>query len=261
MRYLLLLLSCIVFSIKCFAYDQDLADRLKEDLQHEANRRKAFKEFEDEKKKSQKEQNQGLALWLEEQEKWDLNREKSVGEYKKTRKPAQRSIIDSEGQPQEVSPEYYNDVQEKQRAQRVVEDGRRQHIAIKKNIIAQFSPQNVTSEEEELGIYTNRPRYDLRKRGRNKWTKGGSSFGGGSSSGSSSGGFNPSGGFQGDYNDFPPPPPPDFNSVPQDSFEDFPPPPPPTDFGNAPGTFDSGFGDAPIPPPPPPPPPEGGWDF
>lgn len=261
MRYLLLLLSCIVFSAKCFAYDQDLADRLKEDLQHEANRRKAFKEFEDEKKKAEKEQNKGLSLWLEEQEQWDVNREKAVFEYKKTRKPARPTVIDAQGTAQEVSPEYYDDVQEKQRAERVVEDGRKQHIAIKKNIIAQFAPQNVTSEEEELGIYNNRPRYDLRKRGRNKWTKGGSSFGGGSSSGSS-GGYNPSGGFQNDFNDFPPPPPADFNTIPQDSFDDFPPPPPPpTDFGNAPGTFDSGFGDAPIPPPPPPPPPEGGWDF
>lgn len=248
--------------MKCFAYDQDLADRLKEDLQHEANRRKAFKQFEEEKKKSEKEQNKGLSLWLEEQEQWDSAREKSVNEYKKTRTPARPGLIDAQGMAQDVSKEYYADIEEKQRAQRVVEEGRKQHIAIKKNIIAQFSPQNVTSEEEELGIYTNRPRYDLRKRGRTKWTKGGgSSFGGGSSSGSS-GGYNPGGGFQNDYNDFPPPPPADFNAVPQDSFEDFPPPPPPpTDFGNAPGMYDSGFGDAPIPPPPPPPPPDGGWDF
>lgn len=240
----------LLISLKCFAYDQDLADRLKEDLQHETNRRKAFKEFEGEKKKSEKEQNKGLSLWLEEQEQWDLTREKAVFEYKKNKRET----------PQEGSKEYYDDLAVKERAQRVVEEGRKQHIAVKKNIIAQFAPQNVTSEEEELGIYTHRPRYDLRKRGRNKWTKGGSSFGGGSPSGSS-GGYSPGGGFQSDYGDFPPPPPPDFNSIPQDSFEDFPPPPPPTDFGNAPGTFDSGFGDAPIPPPPPPPPPEGGWDF
>lgn len=249
-----LLLSCIIFGAKCFAYDQELADRLKEDLQHEANRRKAFKEFEDEKKKSEKEQNKGLSLWLEEQEQWDLNREKAVFEYKKSKRPT----------PQEGSKEYYDDLAEKERAQRVVEDGRKQHIQIKKNIIAQFSPQNVTSEEEELGIYNNRPRYGLRQRGRNKWTTkgGGSSYGGGSSGAASSDAYNP-GGFQNDNYDFPPPPPADYNSIPQDNFEDFPPPPPPPpmDFGNAPGTFDSGFGDAPIPPPPPPPAPEGGWDF
>lgn len=242
MRYLLLLL----ISLKCFAYDQELADRLKEDLEHESNRRKAFKEYEDEKKKSEKEQNKGLSLWLEEQEQWDLSREKAVFEYKKNRRET----------PGEGSPEHLADIAEKERAQRVIEDGRKQHIEIKRKILAQYQPLNVTSEEEELGIYNNRPRYDLRKRGKNKWTsKGGTSLGG-SSSGSSSGGF------QSDFNDFPPPPPPDFNTVPQDSFDDFPPPPPPaTDFGNAPGTFDSGFGDAPIPPPPPPPPPEGGWDF
>lgn len=238
----------LLISLKCFAYDQDLANRLKEDLEHESNRRKAFKEYEDEKKKTEKEQNKGLSLWLEEQEQWDMNREKAKFEYKKEKRPT----------PDEGSPEYLADLAEKQRAQRVVEEGRKQHIAIKQNIIAQFQPQNVTTEEEELGMYNNRPRYDLRKRGRNKWSKGGSSFGGGSSGSSGSG----SGGFQNDNFDFPPPPPPDFNSIPQDGgFDDFPPPPPPSgDFGNAPGTFDSGFGDAPIPPPPPPPP-DGGWDF
>lgn len=249
----------MVFSAKSFAYDQELADRLKEDLQHESNRRKAFKEFEDEKKRVEKEQNKGLSLWLEEQEQWDSAREKAVNEHKKTRKPQLPGIIDSQGVAQDVSKEYYDDVEVKQRAQRVVEEGRKQHIAIKKSIIAQYSPQDVISEEEELGIFNQRPRYDLRKRGRNKWMqKGGSSLGGGSS-GSSGGGYMPP---PPDTFDFPPPPPGDFNTMPQDSFEDFPPPPPPPgDFGNAPGMYDSGFGDAPIPPPPPPPPPEGGWDF
>jgi hypothetical protein len=245
-RYLLLLL----ISIKCFAYDQDLADRLKEDLEHESNRRKAFREFEDEKKKTEKEQNRGLSLWLEEQEQWDLTREKAIFELRKDRRVT----------PGEGSPEHLADLAEKARAQRVVEEGRKNHIAIKNKIIAQYQPRDNTTEEIELGLDNNRPRYDLRKRGRNKWAgKGGTASGG--SSGASGGGFN-SGGFQNDNYDFPPPPPPDFNNgMPQDNFEDFPPPPPPPgDFGNAPGTFDSGFGDAPIPPPPPPPP-DGGWDF
>lgn len=246
MRYLLLLL----ISTKCFAYDQLLADRLKEELQHEANRRKAFIQFQDEKKKTEKEQNKGLALWLEEQEQWDLSREKSVFEYKKTKRVT----------PQEFSKEYYDDLAQKERDQRVIEEGRKQHIQIKKNIIAQYQPTDVVSEEDELAIYNQRPRYDLRKRGRNKWTKSGAGIGG-AAGGSSSGGYN-SGGFQGggDSFDFPPPPPTDFNNIPQDNFDDFPPPPPPADFGNAPGMYDSGFGDAPIPPPPPPPP-DGGWDF
>ncbi len=237
--------------MKCLAYDQELADRLKEELQHETNRRKAYTEFQDEKKKTEKEQNKGLALWIEEQEQWDSTREKSVFEYKKNKRPT----------PQEFSKEYYADLAEKERGQRVVEEGRKQHIQIKKNIIAQYQPKDVVSEEEELAIFNQRPRYDLRKRGRNKWTKSGAGIGGGQS-GASSGGYN-SGGFQGggDSFDFPPPPPADFGNVPQDNFDDFPPPPPPTsDFGNAPGMYDSGFGDAPIPPPPPPPP-EGGWDF
>lgn len=255
MRYLLL----ILISVKCFAYDQELADRLKEELTHEANRRRAFTQFEEEKKKTEKEQNKGLSLWLEEQEQWDTAREKSVNDYKKTRQPARKMVVDAQGSVQELTKEYYADVEAKQSAQRLIEDGRKQHIQIKKNIIAQYAPTDVTSEEQELGIYSQRPRYDLRKRGKNKWTNSGSKIGGqAGSSGGSDAGFN-SGGFQGDTFDFPPPPPAtDF--VPQDNFDDFPPPPPATDFGNAPGMYDSGFGDAPIPPPPPPPP-EGGWDF
>ena len=42
----------VLMTAKCFAYDQELADRLKEDLEHETNRRKALKEYEEEKKKS-----------------------------------------------------------------------------------------------------------------------------------------------------------------------------------------------------------------
>ncbi|AZZ36688.1 hypothetical protein CIK05_07765 [Bdellovibrio sp. qaytius] len=247
----------LLLSIKCFAYDQELADRLKEELTHEANRRRAYTQFEEEKKLSEKEQNKGLALWLEEQEQWDQAREKAVSEVKKNRPRARKAIVDSQGQAQEVSKEYYDDLEEKQKALRVVEDGRKQHVQIKKEIIAQYAPTDVTSEEQELNIYTKRPRYDLRKRGRNKWSKSGAA----GNPGGPSGAVN-NGGFQNDNFDFPPPPPPaDYNSVPQDNFDDFPPPPPPVqDFGNAPGTYDSGFGDAPIPPPPPPPP-EGGWDF
>ncbi len=238
--------------MNCFAYDQNLADRLKQDLNHESNRRKAYKQFEDEKKKTEKEQNKGLALWLEEQEQWDLTREKAVFDYKKTKRPT----------PQEFSKEYYDDLAEKERGLRVVEEGRKQHIQVKKDILAQYQPLNVATEEEELGIYDQRPRYDLRKRGRNKWTKSGATIGSGSAGAPSPGGGDNSGGFQGGDNfDFPPPPPTDFSNVPQDNFDDFPPPPPPpTDFGSPPGMYDSGFGDAPIPPPPPPPP-EGGWDF
>lgn len=228
---------------RCFANDEELAVRLKQDLQHEANRKNSFKDFDVEKNKNEKEQNKGLALWLEEQEQWDLTREKAIFEYKKNKRPT----------PEEGSKEYYDDLAVKERAERVVEDARRQHVQVKKNILAQFQAQDEISEEEEFSLYNQRPRYDLRKRGRNKWTKSGAAIGG------ASGGSAPpppsGGGFQGggDTFDFPPAPPPDMPS----DFEDF--PPPPNDFGQ-PG-FESGFGDAPIPPPPPPPPPEGGWDF
>lgn len=241
----LFLLLVLFLTPKLFAYDQELANRLKQDLLHESNRKRAFKQHEDERRRTDKEQNKGLTLWLEEQEKWDLAREKAKFEFKRNTRPT----------PQEGSKEYFDDLAEKERDLRVIEDGRKQHIQIKKSITAQFQGQVSLSEEEELGIYNERPRYNLRKRARNKWAKSGSNYGAGGSSGATGGygggGYQPS-----DNYDFPPPPPPD---IPQDNFDDFPPPPPATDFAN-PGTFDSGFGDAPMPPPPPPPPPDG-WDF
>jgi hypothetical protein len=244
-----LTLALILVSSQALAVDQELVDRLNQDLKHESDRKKAFKEFKNEKQTSEKEQNKGLALWLEEQEQWDLAREKAVFEHKKQKKYET---------PGEGSKEHIEDLAQKERDLRIIEDGRKQHIQTKKKVLAQYQGQGEVSEEEELAIYNSRPRYDLRKRGRNKWMKGGASMGTGS--GSSGGYVPPPGGFQDNF-DFPPPPPADFNNVPTDSFDDFPPPPPAPDFGNVPGTFDSGFGDAPIPPPPPPPPPEGGWDF
>lgn len=108
------------------------------------------------------------------------------------------------------------------------------------------------TEEEELGIYAERPRYDYKKRAlygaKPKYkiaTKGGSSNNGANSSPDFAPDFATDSGFI-------PPPPPLPTDMPNEPFYDeIPPPPPPipSDFGNG-----GDFGDGYIPPPPPPPP-------
>lgn len=237
-----------VVALKTFAVDVELADRLKQDLQHDVERKKGFSQYNDEKKKRDQEKDKGLALYLQEQEQWEMAREKTVYEYKKNKKKPMDD--DSE--------EHHQDEALKKQRQLKMEEARQDYIKDKKQIIAQYKTPHAWSEEDELGIYSNRPRYDKRKRGQNKWTKSGKGIGG-SSGGGFSGGDNGGGG----NFDLPPPPPPgDFNTFPQDNFDDFPPPPANNFDGNYPGNYDSGFGDGGVIPPPPPPPNfNDGFDF
>lgn len=247
---MILLILAVLFSLKLFALDGELADRLKQDLQHDAERKKGFAQYNSEKKKREQDKDKGLSLYLQEQEQWEMAREKTVYEYKKNKKKPM----------DEDSAEFRQDELAKQQRINKMEEARLGYIKDKKQIIAQYKTPQSWSEEDELGVYINRPRYDKRKRSQNKWTKSGKSLGG-SSGGGFSGGY--SGGDSGGGNfDLPPPPPPgDFNSFPQDNFDDF--PPPPSNFdGNYPGTYDSGFGDGGVVPPPPPPPNfNDGFDF
>lgn len=109
------------------------------------------------------------------------------------------------------------------------------------------------SEEEELGIFVERPRYDYKKRamyGAKPKYKIATSKGGATSSGGGSNTYNPPPdiGVDSGYIPPPPPPPPDmpFN---EPFFDEIPPPPPPPPMGD----FGNEFGDGYIPPPPPPP--------
>ena len=112
------------------------------------------------------------------------------------------------------------------------------------------------TEEEELGIYVERPRYDYKKRAlygaKPKFKIAVSKGGGGSAGASGSSDFGTDSGY------IPPPPPPaippGLPDIPNEPFYDeIPPPPPPppmpNEFGNG-GEFGDGY----IPPPPPPPP-------
>ena len=226
--------------------DRVLAEKLRSDLQFDVNRRKAFSQHTDENKIYDQEREKGLALFLEEEERWNRLREKETREHKKTRPTA----IDEFGH------EYQADLKQKENADKQRELDRQRHVRTKSNLFIEFEDKIPQTEERELGLAQNRPRYELRKRAKNKWVNSGKTLQGGASSSSGSSPF--------DSPSIPQPSPGDFVSPPMDTnFEDIPPPPPPIpydnfDQGNA-GGFDSGFGD--VPPPPPPPPNDPSWDF
>lgn len=240
-----ILLCILIFSaLGTFAIEEETAEQLRGELRYDVTRRKAYKNQDQGDKAFDREREKGLALFLEEQEKWDLARERGIREYKKN-KVLNREL-------DENSPEYKEDMKLKMEAVKELETARKKHVTTKKQILAEFDGQVQTTEEQELAIFESRPRYDLRKRARNKWVKSGDRKT--ISSGSSAGGAPP----PPVYDDFPPPtdyaPP-----QPMDSFEEIPPPPPAMPYDGSSGGYDTGFGDTPMPPPPPPPP--EGWDF
>lgn len=226
--------------------DRALAEKLRSDLQYDVNRRKAFSQHTGENKIYDQEREKGLALFLEEEERWNRLRDKESRGHAKTR-PAPQD---------EFSPEYKADLKEKEAAEKQRELDRGRHVRTKSNLFIEFEDKIPQSEEKELGIAQERPRYELRKRAKNKWVNSGKTLqgGGGGSSGSSP--F--------DSPSISSPSPGDFVAPPMDTnFEDIPPPPPPIPYDNfdqsGAGGFDSGFGD--VPPPPPPPPNDPSWDF
>lgn len=262
LKYVLLFaLSFSLFLEKTLANESETMDRLKQDLQHETDRRKAYLEFVQQQKKRDKEREQGLSYYLEEEEKWALEKAKDLINYKKTKR-RDRNF-------DENTPEFKQDLMLKQNQTKKLEVSRQNYKKAKDAVLAQFRNKDLISEETELNIYNNRPRFEQSKRFSTKWLKKGAQAQGsgyGASSGSSSGYVPPPNMGAPQPNDFdftPPPPTTDYNNgIPQDGFDDFPPPPQPPAFdpGNSNGTFDSGFGNAPLPPPPPPPI-QDGFDF
>jgi hypothetical protein len=226
--------------------DQVLAEKLKQELNFNMQRRKGFKKQIEDQKFFDREREKGLALFLEEQEKFDIEREKGIAEHKKSKT---KSLDES-------SPEYFSDLKEKKNRELWLDQSRKVHINTRDQIVSQYSDNINQSESQELDLYNNRPRYDLRKRHNNKWVKNSTKSSSSSSGNSFNGAPSPE-----NSPDFPPPM--DYAPQPIDNFEEIPPPPPAIPFDQSQGFgngFDSGFGDAPMPPPPPPPP-EGGWDF
>lgn len=239
------------------ATDQQQAAQLKGELEFDVQRRNDFSSYKKQNGLFEKEREKGLSLFLEEQEKWDITREKGIAEQRALR--AQEKHMDESG------PEYQEDLRKKMQYEKSQEVARKRHVQTRDQIQNIFQHKVKVSEEDELDIYNDRPRYSLRARGKNKWVSQGSKSGGSSGSSGSSG-FLPSPG--GSVYDYPPPQATEY--VPTDNFEELPPPPPmmPYDsYGNPnnasdPEPFFNEGGDFGAPPPSyPPPPPEGGWDF
>lgn len=233
------------------ASDEDLVRSVKQDLDHDTLRKNGFKEFNQDKKKIDREREKGLGLFLEEQEKWDLYQQRAAREYKR----------EKDTTPDETSPEYRADLKKKEQADEQMESFRKRYIMLKNKAYSDYQQKLAVTDEDELELKETRPRFEIRKRSRNKWAKTGKGFGSANSQvyvpptpGSFGGnrgelGNDENSGIMLDRI----PQPTDFNPIPADSFEDF----TPAAQGDD-GMFDSGFGDSPIPPPPPPP---EGWDF
>ncbi|MCC2677699.1 MAG: hypothetical protein K0R29_275 [Pseudobdellovibrio sp.] len=247
MKRSLLLLSFLLTAgvVQAQEYDQDLADSLKIEANHNVQRLKSFRTEITNNKVFDEEREKGLAEFLEDQEKWDLLRDRGLQEYRRQK----RSV----GSPQEGGPEYLEYLEEKESQEARYERSRQIHVRTREKVLSSQDSTVSLLEAEELGLYTARPRYDLRKRSRNKWANASGSGRSGGYSGGSSG----SSSF--DQSNIPPAN--DFVPAPE-----FPPAPPAFDAGDgmdfAPApTFDPNTGmpvdatpqpEINIPPPPPP---------
>ena len=223
--------------------DQALAEKLKQELNFNLERRKGFKKQVGDQKIYDREREKGLALFLEEQEKFDVSREKGLSAHRNTKT---KSLDES-------SPEYFIDLKDKENRKRWSDEARLRHVQTRDQVVSGYNTnlQN-QSEMDELDLYNSRPRYDLRKRYNNKWVKN-------STKTPSTGGSSPFGGAPAPESPTDFPAPIDYSPQPIDNFEEIPPPPPPIPYDLNQG-YDSGFGDAPNQPGAPMPPPEG-WDF
>ena len=240
-------LNLIVFSylnsVWAEEIDENLATSLKIEASHNLNRIKSYAIEADNNKIFENEREKGLGEFFEDQEKWDLIRERGLQEYLK-----QKQIK----KPMEGTPEHQQYLKESAEAERQYEKGRKTYVATRNKIQKEQTKTIAQLEDEELQLKINRPRYDLLKRSRNKWVSTTSSKPGSGSASSSSG-------YQGGSNqsNFPPPAQ-DYPATPggEDGFNNELPPAPVYD--NVP--YDPSFsGDMSLPPPPPPPPPD--YDF
>jgi hypothetical protein len=244
-------MACVFFlliifnSFQIFAneFDLELADTLKIEANHNVLRLRSFDEELAFNKIFDQERENGLSEYLEEQERWDLIRERGLREFR-----AQKRQVT----PQEGSFEHNQYLEELESQIARYEKSRKAHIATKNKFVYPSLKNELSRLElEELGINSKRPRFDVKLRSQNKWVNVGKSSG--FSSGGSSSGFQPTAPPPIDYSpapEFPPAP------APYEGGEDLVPIPPPiydsnggeiTDFGGS-------SSELMIPPPPPPPP-------
>lgn len=257
---LIFLLSTAVLQSQ--ASDIESAESLKIEAAHNMNRLKAYSAEVKNNKVYEDEREKGLAEFLEEQERWDLLRERGLREYAREKR--------ADASPVEGGPEYREYLKKEKAQEQSYEKSRREYVDLRNRITQGQKSTLARLEAREYELQSDRPRYDFAKRSRNKWvnaaTSGGRGGGGGFSGGSA-----PVGGTV-DFNqpempdavpsvpngDFPPLPDFPANAGPYDggNYEELPVPPPIYD-GTAGGvpSYDPAFGpEVAIPPPPPPPP-------
>lgn len=237
LRILFCLFLTAASTVIAAGVDRQLLMSLHSDAEHDQARSGQFKKDRDAKKIYDNEREKELALFLEQQEKWELVRERGLTEYRKRKQ---------DKSPADDGPEYKEDLKLKIAEEKKREDARITVVQTRERVRAKTFPGQEQQELEELNLAQNRPRFDRRKRGKNKWVKGTPAV---NSSGGSGGGFAPP---PAAFDDFPNQP--DFTPTPAiDGFEEIPPPPPPpVNFDGSSGYgsgIDSGFGDLPPPPP------------
>lgn len=225
----LLALPFLLVAVSVRAQDVEFSNSFKKEVEFNLNRRKDFEKNEDRTKIFEKEREKGLSLYIEETEKWEYLREKGISDERKKRAAAKVMTEDS--------PEYRQDQAVKDKREQSLEKSRADYAATKKKVLSATATEvKGQTEEQELGLISDRPRFAQDKRNKNKWLaqKSAPSFGGSSSSNTSSGYAPPASSPNVDYI----PPPPDYSSYPSEGFEDLPPPPPPMPYESmSPGDF------------------------
>lgn len=223
-------------------YDENLASALKIEANHNMSRLRSYKKEVADNKIFENEREKGLGEFLEEQEKWDLIRERSLQDYRK-QKYNMSTIPSREG-----SVEYRQYLKDKMELERKYKQSQKAHVKTRDKILTKQTKTIAQMEVEEFQLNIRNPRYDLAKRSQNKWISTGG-FKSASGIGGSGGSFQNNTQPEVDLSpvpDFPPAP------APYEGFEDV---PPPIYDGNTSVPYDPSFGgDLSIPPPPPPPP-------
>lgn len=245
---LFLALVMIQFLSHAAEYDEELAESLKIEANHNLIRLKSYKIEEKNNKIFNTEREKGLAEYLEEQERYDLLRERGLQEYKKEKK-----VIT----PAEGGPEHRQYLKETRVAIKEYDESRKVFIKTRNKFQAKQTPELMQLELDELSLSEDRPRYSQAKRSRNKWLANGFKGVSGASGRASSPTFQTNVPQATDFQpaqEFP------AASPAYEGFDEIPPPPPLYDTsGGVP--YDPSYESGGIPqiPPPPPPPPD--YDF
>jgi hypothetical protein len=201
----------------------------------EVERLSGFKKFKKDSQIYDQERQKAYSAYLESLEKDAFDQKKALEEYRKVKKTEK---------PLEDTKYYQQYLDAKVAEQKDADDGLAEFMKEKKKWNAKKYDRPFT-EEYELGLLTERPRYDYKKRAlygaKPKYKVATPSTG---AAASSPGAYSPPFDYGGDNGYIPPPPPP------MEPFLDEIPPPPPMPMDGMGDFNNDGF----IPPPPPPPP-------